>query len=187
MMRKMVAAGAALRRYATILGAAVLAPIALAAAARTALASELDLQIPPIETTYTIFGSSVSGHTLLYAGFAVCVLGLVFGFWQYTRVKSLPVHESMREVSDIIYETCKTYLLQQGRLLVILEVFIGAWIVYYFGVLRHMPIGNVGLILFWSLIGILGSYSVAWFGVRINTYANSRTAFASLMGKPIPI
>jgi K(+)-stimulated pyrophosphate-energized sodium pump len=117
----------------------------------------------------------------------VCVLGLVFGFWQYTRVKALKVHESMREVSDIIYETCKTYLLQQGRLLVVLEVFIGACIVYYFGVLRHMPIGNVGLILFWSLIGILGSYSVAWFGVRINTYANSRTAFASLMGKPIPI
>ena len=178
MMRKMVAAGAALRRYATILGAALVAPIALAALATTALASELDLQIPPIETSYTIFGTTISGHTLLYAGFAACVLGMIFGFWQFRKVKALPVHSSMLEVSNIIYETCKTYLLQQGRLLLVLEVFIGACIVYYFGALRHMPIGNVGLILFWSLVGILGSYSVAWFGVRINTYANSRTAFA---------
>src|SRR5262249_36509028 len=92
----------------------------------------------------------------------------------------------MLDVLNIIYETCKTYLLQQGRLLLVLEVFIGACIVYYFGALRHMPIGNVGLILFWSLVGILGSYSVAWFGVRINTYANSRTAFASLRGTPTP-
>ncbi|HKA25057.1 MAG TPA: sodium-translocating pyrophosphatase [Candidatus Eisenbacteria bacterium] len=187
MMRKMVAAGAALRRYATILGAALVAPIALAALATTALASELDLQIPPIETSYTIFGTTVSGHTLLYAGFAACVLGMIFGFWQFRKVKALPVHSSMLEVSNIIYETCKTYLLQQGRLLLVLEVFIGACIVYYFGALRHMPIGNVGLILFWSLVGILGSYSVAWFGVRINTYANSRTAFASLRGKPTPV
>ncbi len=160
--------------------AGLLSPVA-------ALASELDLEIPAIDTTYTILGADVSGLTLLYAGFAVCALGMIFGFIQFQRVKALPAHSSMLEVSNIIYETCKTYLIQQGRLLLVLLAFIGVCIIYYFGILRDLPWSGVGLILFWALIGILGSYSVAWFGVRINTYANSRTAFASLRGNPTPV
>jgi len=160
--------------------AGILSPVA-------ALASELDLEIPAIDTSYTILGADVSGLTLLYAGFAVCALGMIFGFVQFQRVKALPAHSSMLEVSNIIYETCKTYLLQQGKLLLILLAFIGVCIIYYFGFLRDLPWSGVGLILFWALIGILGSYAVAWFGVRINTYANSRTAFASLRGNPTPI
>ncbi len=160
--------------------AGLLAPVA-------AFASELDLEIPAIDTTYTILGADVSGLALLYSGFAVCALGMVFGFAQFRRVKALPAHASMLEVSNIIYETCKTYLLQQGRLLLVLLAFIGVCIIYYFGILRDLAWSQVGLILFWSVIGILGSYAVAWFGVRINTYANSRTAFASLRGNPTPV
>jgi K(+)-stimulated pyrophosphate-energized sodium pump len=160
--------------------AGILAPVA-------ALASELDLEIPAIDTTYNIFGANVSGLHLLYAGFAMCAVGMLFGFVQFRRVKALPAHASMLEVSNIIYETCKTYMLQQGRLLLILLAFIGACIIYYFGILRDLAWAQVALILFWSVIGILGSYAVAWFGVRINTYANSRTAFASLRGNPTPV
>jgi K(+)-stimulated pyrophosphate-energized sodium pump len=152
-----------------------------------ASASELDLQIPAIDTSYTLFGAQVSGATLLYVGLAVCVLGMLFGYAMFRQVKAMPAHRSMLEVSNIIWETCKTYILQQGRLLLVLEIFIGACIAYYFGVLEHQGVGKVALILMWSLVGILGSYSVAWFGIRMNTYANSRTAFAALRGKPLPI
>ncbi|HET6348139.1 MAG TPA: sodium-translocating pyrophosphatase [Candidatus Krumholzibacteria bacterium] len=158
----------------------MLAPVA-------AHASELDLQIPAIDTSYTLFGMNVSGLTLLYIGFAVCLLGMGFGLAMFNKVKGMPVHSSMARVSNIIYETCKTYLQQQGRLLIILELFIAACIIYYFGVLSKLGTGRVALILMWSVIGILGSYSVAWFGIRMNTYANSRTAFASLRGKPLPV
>jgi len=153
----------------------------------TAHASELDLQIPAIDTSYTIFGMNVSGLTLLYIGLAVCLLGMGFGLAMYNKVKRMPVHSSMANVSNIIYETCKTYLLQQGRLLVILELLIAACIIYYFGALSKVGAGRVALILMWSVVGILGSYSVAWFGIRMNTFANSRTAFASLRGKPLPV
>ena len=180
--------GRTLRRSGTKTAAWLfVAAVAGLLAPAAALASELDLEIPAIDTAYSIFGADVSGLTLLYAGFAVCALGMIFGFIQFRRVKALPAHASMLEVSNIIYETCKTYLLQQGRLLLVLLGFIGVCIIYYFGVLRDLAWGQVGLILFWSVIGILGSYAVAWFGVRINTYANSRTAFASLRGNPIPI
>ena len=104
----------------------------------------------------------------------------------YRQLKKLPVHASMREISELIYETCKTYLMQQGKFLLILEVFIGVIIVVYFGVLQHFEPVRVLIILVFSLIGIGGSYGVAWFGIRINTFANSRTAFASLGGKPFP-
>src|SRR6186713_3219472 len=164
--------------------AVVLAGILAPAAAH---ASELDLQIPAIDTSYSLFGMTVSGLTLLYIGLAVCLLGMGFGLAMYTKVKRMPVHKSMSDVSNIIYETCKTYLLQQGRLLILLEVFIGVCLIYYFGVLSHLGAGRVALILMWSVVGILGSYSVAWFGIRMNTYANSRTAFASLRGKPLPV
>jgi K(+)-stimulated pyrophosphate-energized sodium pump len=159
---------------------AVLAPAA-------AHASELDLQIPAIDTTYSLFGTPVSGLALLYIGLAVCLAGMGFGLAMYSRVKRMPVHSSMANVSNIIYETCKTYLQQQGRLLIILELLIALCIIYYFGVLSHVGAGRVVLILMWSVIGILGSYSVAWFGIRMNTFANSRTAFASLRGKPLPV
>jgi len=126
------------------------------------------------------------GHTLLLFGLIVCAAGLVFGLVIMTQLKNLPVHESMREISELIYETCKTYLLQQGRFLLLLEVFIGTIIAVYFGVLQHLDALKVAIILAFSLVGIAGSYGVAWFGIRVNTYANSRTAFAALKGKPYP-
>ncbi|MGH7742276.1 MAG: sodium-translocating pyrophosphatase, partial [Candidatus Eiseniibacteriota bacterium] len=180
-------AGLTLRSLFRPLAALAISALALAAAPLAVFASELDLQIPAIDTQYQIFGQTVGGQTLLMIGIGVCVLGMVFGLMMFNQVKRMPAHQSMLDVSNIIYETCKTYLLQQGRLLLILEVFIGACIVYYFGVLEHMTAAKVALILMWSVIGILGSYSVAWFGIRMNTYANSRTAFASLRGKPVPI
>ena len=128
----------------------------------------------------------VNGRTLLMAGLGVCVLGLLFGLVVYRQLQALPVHASMREISELIYETCKTYLLQQGKFLLILEGFIGAVIVLYFGVLQHFAPFRVAVILAFSVLGIAGSYGVAWFGIRINTFANSRTAFASLRGKAFP-
>jgi K(+)-stimulated pyrophosphate-energized sodium pump len=180
-------AGFSLRTFPTHVWALAMAAVAALAFPLRAFASELDLQIPAIDTSYQLFGQTVSGHALLLFGLGVCVLGMAFGMAMFNQVKNMPAHQSMLDVSKIIYETCKTYLLQQGRLLMVLEVFIGACIVYYFGVLQHMTVGKVSLILMWSVIGILGSYSVAWFGIRMNTYANSRTAFASLKGKPLPI
>jgi len=129
----------------------------------------------------------INARTLLISGLFVCLLGLLFGLVQYIQVKKLPVHSAMREISELIYETCKTYLIQQGKLLLILEIFIGAVIVLYFGVLRHFDAIKVVIIVVFSLIGIGGSYGVAWFGIRINTFANSRTAFASLRGQPFPL
>jgi K(+)-stimulated pyrophosphate-energized sodium pump len=148
---------------------------------------EADLKLPPLDSTYTIFGSAVTGQSILSFGLVVCVLGILFGLLEFSRIKALPVHKSMADISALIYETCKTYLLQQGKLLILLEVFIGICIFYYFSVLQHMELGKVLLILFWSVLGILGSFIVAWFGIRINTYANSRTSFASLQAKPYPV
>ncbi len=130
---------------------------------------------------------TVDGHKLLVWGLLFCVFGLAFGMTIYVRLKNLPVHRSMREISDLIYETCKTYLINQGKFLFLLWIFIAAVIVLYFGVLRHYETIRVVMILFFSVVGILGSYGVAWFGIRVNTFANSRTAFAGLAGKPYPI
>ena len=127
-----------------------------------------------------------NGHTLLLGGLVVCLLGGVFGLVMYVQLRGLPVHRSMREISELIYETCKTYLITQGKFILLLEVFIGAIMVVYFGFLRHFPVDKVITILVFSLIGIAGSYGVAWFGIRVNTFANSRSAFASLRGKPYP-
>jgi K(+)-stimulated pyrophosphate-energized sodium pump len=129
----------------------------------------------------------INGRTLLMAGLLVCVLGLVFGMVIFMRLKNLPVHRSMQEISELIYETCKTYLIQQGKFILILEVFIGVIMVFYFGVLQHFEALKVAIILLFSLIGIAGSYGVAWFGIRVNTFANSRAAFAGLRGMPYPI
>jgi K(+)-stimulated pyrophosphate-energized sodium pump len=129
----------------------------------------------------------INGRTLLFTGLLVCVLGLAFGLAIFGQIKRLPVHASMAEISELIYETCKTYLVTQGKLLVILEVFIAVIIVLYFGILLHFEAARVAIILLFSVIGIAGSYGVAWFGMRINTLANSRTAFASLQGRPLPV
>jgi K(+)-stimulated pyrophosphate-energized sodium pump len=132
------------------------------------------------------FLGTVPGSTLLTVGLGVCVLGLIFGLVIYRQLKGMPVHKAMLEISELIYETCKTYLIQQGKFILLLEVFIGIVIAIYFGVLQAFGAAKVAVILLFSLIGIGGSYGVAWFGIRINTFANSRTAFASLKGKPYP-
>ncbi len=129
----------------------------------------------------------IDGHSLLLIGVAVSALGMLFGLAIYSNLKNLPVHAAMQEISELIYETCKTYLITQGKFILILEVFIAIVIVLYFGVLLKFEVLRVAIILLFSLVGIGGSYVVAWFGIRVNTFANSRTAFASLEGKPYPI
>lgn len=143
-----------------------------------AFASEADLKIPEL---------SPSQNSLLMGGLVVCLLGMVFGFYQFVRVKNLKAHQSMLDVANTIYETCKTYLIQQGKFLGILLLFIGICIAFYFGVLEHTGFGGVLLILVWTVIGILGSYGVAWYGIRMNTLANSRMAFSSLEKKPLKL
>ncbi len=148
--------------------------------------SEADLKIPELSGVhFESGGRSINGLTLLYGGLAVCMLGLVFGWVQYAQTKALDVHVSMQNVSNVIWETCKTYLFQQGKFLAVLWVLIAACIGYYFLVLQQVPFGNVVLILLASILGMLGSYGVAWFGIRINTVANSRTAFSALKGNPL--
>ena len=129
----------------------------------------------------------LNGRTLLMLGLGICFLGLLFGLLIFINLKNRSVHHAMREISELIYETCKTYLITQGKFILILEAFIAAVIVLYFGFLVGFDAGRVLVILLFSLIGIGGSYGVAWFGIRVNTFANSRTAFASLEGKPYPI
>ena len=163
------------------------APLGAAAGGQPAAAEpagEATLRLPDLGLV--TFGG-IGGRTLLMLGLLVCFLGLAFGYVIYRRLKALPVHQSMREISELIYETCKTYLLQQGKFLLILELFVGAIIVLYFGVLQHFEWGRVAIILAFSLVGIAGSYGVAWFGIRVNTFANSRTSFASLRGLAMPI
>ncbi len=147
-----------------------------------AFASEADLKMPNLDVPFDVFGGVMSGTTILYMGILVCIFGMLFGLFEFSRIRALPAHKKMLDVSNLIYETCKTYLLQQGKFLIGLEVLIGGAMIYYFLVLRHMEFSSVLLILIWSVLGILGSYMVAWFGIRINNYANSRTAFASLRG-----
>ncbi len=150
-------------------------------------ASEADLVVPNLAIDIPIGGFVVSGTKLLWGGVFVGFLGIAFGLVEFLRVKGLPAHKSMLDISHLIYETCKTYLFQQGKFLLILETLIGLCIVYYFFFLSHFPMPKVLLILLWSVLGILGSFAVAWFGIRINTYANSRAAFASLAGKAYPV
>src|ERR1700722_11294692 len=121
----------------------------------------------------------INGRTLLMAGLGICALGLLFGLFTYNELRDLPVHIAMREVSELIWETCKTYLFTQGKFLLILEIFVGVIIVFYFGVFQHLEFLRVFIILMFSVLGIAGSYGVAWYGIRVNTFANSRTAFAS--------
>jgi K(+)-stimulated pyrophosphate-energized sodium pump len=145
---------------------------------------EANLVLPDLGT---VDFHGINGRTLLMGGLVVCVLGLAFGMVIFNQLKNLPVHRSMRDISELIYETCKTYLITQGKFILLLEVFIGVIMIFYFGVLQHMDPMKVIIILLFSLIGIGGSYGVAWFGIRVNTFANSRAAFAGLKGKPFPI
>ncbi len=158
---------------------------ALAAFAPPALhASESDIKIPDL-TQVSFFNGSLSGTAVLMIGLAVCALGVIYGWMQYIQTRNLPVHSSMGNVSQIIWETCKTYLFQQGKFLAALWVLIAASMIYYFGVLSGNSAGHVVVILLASILGILGSYGVAWFGIRINTVANSRAAFSALKGNPL--
>jgi K(+)-stimulated pyrophosphate-energized sodium pump len=145
---------------------------------------EANLKLPDLSQVNFL---GVDGHKLLLFGILFCIFGLVFGLVIYTRLKNLPVHRAMREISELIYETCKTYLITQGKFLLLLETFIAVVIVLYFGVLLHYEATRVIIIFLFSVLGIAGSYGVAWFGIRVNTFANSRTAFAGLRGKPFPI
>jgi K(+)-stimulated pyrophosphate-energized sodium pump len=145
---------------------------------------EANLILPSLSTA--TFLNGIDGRTLLMGGLVISALGFVFGLMIFTRLRNMPVHSSMREVSELIYETCKTYLATQGKFLLLLELFIAVIIVFYFGFLLDMPAHRVVIILLFSVIGIMGSFSVAAFGMRVNTYANSRTAFASLSGKAFP-
>jgi K(+)-stimulated pyrophosphate-energized sodium pump len=171
-----------------------LAPAAMAQESGGHHGGEANLTLPDLRTV--TFAGGLNGHTLLLFGLLVCALGMAFGIMNYAQLKRLPVHKAMLEISDLIYETCKTYLFQQGKFLIVLWIFISAIVLVYFGwlavtgvdaaghVTRGFPPFKVAVILFFSLVGMAGSYSVAWFGIRINTFANSRTAFAALTGKP---
>src|ERR1700733_6050564 len=158
--------------------------------AQESTGGEANLRLPDLSQVRFLNSGSfagIDGHALLLWGILFCIFGLAFGMTIYMRLKNLPVHRAMREISELIYETCKTYLINQGKFLFLLWIFIAAVIVLYFGMLRHYDAMKVGMILFFSVVGILGSYGVAWFGIRVNTFANSRTAFAGLRGKPYPI
>jgi K(+)-stimulated pyrophosphate-energized sodium pump len=155
-----------------------------ACAVPTLRASEADIKIPDLHTV-SFLGGRLAGESVLLAGLAVCVIGALFGWWQYLQTRRLPVHTSMAAVSQIIWETCKTYLMQQGKFLLGLWILIAACMAYYFGALEHGDAAHVAVILLASVLGILGSYGVAWFGIRINTVANSRAAFSALQGNPL--
>ena len=180
----------------TVLGALFMAPSAFAAAAPKAANSmammahhaigEDSLVVPTAEFAKQTF-MGVSGQSLLMLGFVVCFAGLIFGGVIYGQLKNAPVHKSMLEISELIYETCKTYLFTQLKFIAVLEAFIAVVIIAYYGVIKHESAATVLIILFFSIVGIAGSSAVAWFGIRINTFANSRTAFASLRGKPFPV
>src|ERR1700693_1236484 len=169
---------------------AVLTFGATAAVAQTAheVGGEASLKLPDLSQVLFL---GVDGHRLLMVGILFCIFGLGFGLIIYTRLRRMPVHRAILEISELIYETCKTYLVTQGKFLLILWLFIAVVIVLYFGVLSPVPDKPIAvtlpIILGFSLVGIAGSYGVAWFGIRVNTFANSRTAFAGLAGKPYPI
>jgi K(+)-stimulated pyrophosphate-energized sodium pump len=152
----------------------------------TAFAGEADIKLPDL-TTISFLGGSLSGMMILNVGLVICLIGMIFGIIQYVQTKNLPAHKAMLDVSQTIWETCKTYLFQQGKFLIALWVLIAVCIVYYFGSLQGKVVSDIIIILACSIVGILGSYTVAWFGIRINTVANSRAAFASLSGNPMNI
>ncbi len=162
-----------------------LAALAMVGLPAAAFAGEADIKIPDLSTVSFAGLGGISGAMLMYIGIAICAVGAAFGLVQYIQTKALPVHESMAKVSNTIWGTCKTYLFTQGKFLAILWGLIAVCMIYYFKVLQGNSIGHVAVILAASILGILGSYGVAWFGIRINTTANSRTAFSALQGNPL--
>ena len=175
-----------LRRAAIIIAATVTTlALGIPTYAQSHQGGEANLELPDL--TQVTFLNGITGHNLLLFGIVICVLGLGFGLAMYMNLQRMPVHRAMREISELIYATCKTYLTTQGKFILLLEAFIAVVIILYFGVLSAMEPFRVAIILLFSLIGIAGSYGVAWFGIRVNTFANSRTAFASLQGKPFPL
>ena len=189
-MRNWLATAAFFSRRMAMKISAVVALLTIGTAAAfaqpEAAGGEASLKLPDLSQV-SFFNGDIDGHKLLLIGILFCLFGLGFGMTIYLRLKNLPVHRSMREISELIYETCKTYLVTQGKFILLLWVFIAVIILLYFGVLQHMEAMRVAIILAFSLVGIAGSYGVAWFGIRVNTFANSRTAFASLPGKPYPV
>jgi len=183
--------GCRIRKTAASVAALILttSSMALAQPARDTAGGEAGLTLPDL--SQVTFLGRIDGHKLLLVGLLFCVFGLLFGLTIYTKLKNLPVHRAMLEISELIYETCKTYLVTQGKFILILWAFIALIIALYFGWLAPVPGKSIGvtlpIILMFSLVGIGGSYGVAWFGIRVNTFANSRTAFAGLKGKPYPI
>jgi len=175
-----------LRRAAIIIAAAVTTlALGIPTYAQSHQGGEANLVLPDLDQV--TFLNGINGHNLLLFGIVICVLGLGFGLAMYMNLQRMPVHRAMREISELIYATCKTYLTTQGKFILLLEAFIAVVIILYFGVLSGMEPFRVVIILLFSLVGIAGSYGVAWFGIRVNTFANSRTAFASLEGKPFPL
>ena len=177
------------RRFVSLLFAIVAFSVAApVASAQSHGGGEAALELPDLSS---VLFRGIDGHKLLLIGIVFCFLGLGFGLWIYLQLKNLPVHRSMRDISELIYETCKTYLITQGKFIMLLWIFIAVIVIAYFGILRPVPDHSVAvtvpIILLFSLIGIAGSYGVAWFGIRVNTFANSRTAFASLECRPYPI
>ena len=151
-------------------------------------AGDADIQLPaPTNAVFNVFGLGLTGTNILLGGLVMCVFGAIFGLYELRYLRALPAHQSMLDVSALIYSTCRTYLYTQAKLLLTLEVLIGGTMVFYFGFLQHMAASSVILILFWSLVGIGGSLGVAWFGILINNVANSRMAFAALRGKAVPL
>src|SRR5208282_5476636 len=184
----LASAGRCVVKISAMFAALLLLTAGSALAQPTEEGGEAALKLPDLSSVSFL---GVNGHSLLTIGLLFCVFGLGFGMFIFMRLKNLPVHRSMREISELIYETCKTYLITQGKFLMLLWVFIAIIIAVYFGWLKPVPGKSVALtlpiILLFSLVGIAGSYGVAWFGIRVNTFANSRTAFASLPGKPYPV
>ena len=188
LLRRVLGAGALVCMMLILQGPMALAQAGGNLAPTPEPAGEANLKLPDLSAVDFL---GMNGHALLLVGLIFCVLGLLFGLGIYMNLKNLPVHRSMREISELIYETCKTYLVTQGKFIALLWVFIAVIIALYFGILAPIPGHPVALtltiILAFSIIGILGSYGVAWFGIRVNTFANSRTAFAGLRGKPFPL
>ena len=183
------------RRRAGLAGLAALAGLALAGCSSEGSAEggsgshggEVNLEVPDLGDVAIVGGGAGSGRLLLLLGLVVCAMGLGFGFLVYRQLRTLPVHPTMREVAELIFTTCKAYLLKQGKFLMVLWGFIAAVIVVYYGFLVELAWGKVAIVIAFSLVGMAGSYSVAWFGIRVNTFANARTAFASLAGRPLPV
>ena len=185
---KQRAAALVQRQFKTVVALmALLLPTVAFAQSEQGASGEASLKLPDLSSVSFM---GINGHSLLMIGLLFCVGGLLFGLVIFTQLKNLPVHRSMREISELIYETCKTYLVTQGKFILLLWAFIAVIIALYFGYLAPVPGKSIAvtlpIILLFSLVGIAGSYGVAWFGIRVNTFANSRTAFAGLRGKPYP-